>query len=50
MRKAQIDSGTKLLCASRVQNDALEAARSHSAQLRTEKFKAQREEILMRIL
>ncbi len=40
----------KALCASRAQNDVLEAARSHSAQLLIEKFKAQRKEILMRSL
>ncbi len=34
----------------RVQNDELEAARSHSTQLRKENFKAQRKEILMRSL
>ncbi len=50
IRKAPIESGTKRLSASRAQNDALEAARSHSAQLRIEKFKAQRKEILMRSL
>ncbi len=40
-------SGIKHLCASCAQNDALEATLSHSA-VRTEKFKAQRKEILMR--
>ncbi len=50
IRKAPIESGTKRLCASRAQNDTLEAARSHSTQLRSEKFKAQREEILMHSL
>ncbi len=49
--KAHIQSDTKHLCASRAQNDALEAARGHDAQLSSiEKFKAQRKEILMRSL
>ncbi len=47
IRKAPIQSGTKRLCASRARNDVLEAARSHSVQLRIEKFKAQRKEIFM---
>ncbi len=53
IRKATIQSGIKHLCASRAENDALEATLSHSVQaqcsgVRIEKFKAQRKEILMR--
>ncbi len=53
IRKAPIQSGIKHICASRAQNDALEATLSHSAQaqrsgVRIEKFKAQRKEILKR--
>ncbi len=53
MCKAPIQSGMKRLCASHAQNDALEATLSHSAQeqrseVRIEKFKVQRKEILMR--
>ncbi len=52
IRKAPIQSGIKHLCASRAQNDVLEATLSHSVQaqrsgVRIEKFKAQRKEILM---
>ncbi len=51
IRKAPIQSGIKHLCASRAQNDALEAILSHSAQAQRsgdhiEKFKAQRKSIL----